>query len=70
MSYYQDSVVPGCASLICFNLGYLPSSEQPKHATVTKLDTTIAALHAALQAVQSGGLISVVAYTGHPGIVL
>lgn len=50
--------------LVTFNLGYLPGGD---HTVVTNVDTTIQALQASSNVLQSGGLISVVAYVGHPG---
>lgn len=50
--------------LVTFNLGYLPGGD---HNVVTNVDTTIQALQSSSNVLQSGGLISVVAYVGHPG---
>lgn len=50
--------------LVTFNLGYLPGGD---HSVTTNVDTTIQALQASSNVLQSGGLISVVAYVGHPG---
>ena len=47
-----------------FNLGYLPGGD---HHLITKPDTTIAALTAAVTLLQPGGRIGLVVYTGHPG---
>lgn len=52
------------AQLVCFNLGFLPGGERE---LITKPGTTIAAIQAALDIVQPSGLVSVLAYTGHPG---
>lgn len=62
----QDAIELHSASLICFNLGYLPCAED-KNQTVTKQETTVAAVAAALNVVNSRGLISIMAYTGQPG---
>ncbi len=56
-------VAPGVAAIM-FNLGYLPGGD---HSVTTRVDTTIAALEAALGLLAPGGCISVLAYTGHPG---
>ncbi len=64
--YLQDVVKPHSASLICFNLGYLPSAED-KSRTATQQHTTVAAVAAALNVVNSRGLISIMAYIGHAG---
>lgn len=52
------------AKLVCFNLGYLPAGDKQ---LVTEASTTAAAIEAALEVVRPGGLISIIAYTGHPG---
>jgi 16S rRNA C1402 N4-methylase RsmH len=54
----------GKVSAVMFNLGYLLGSEK---LIVTRRDTTLMALDAALKLLTSGGVITVVAYTGHPG---
>ena len=65
----QDFLDQRSASLICFNLGYLPCADG-KAETATKQDTTVAAVKAALQVVSSRGLVSILAYIGHPGDTL
>lgn len=50
--------------LVAFNLGYLPGGDK---TILTSPRTTVAALHAACRVLQSGGLISVMVYIGHPG---
>ena len=47
-----------------FNLGYLPSSDK---AHQTSIDPTLKALDSCLSILDSPGIISVIAYTGHPG---
>ncbi|MCZ8512605.1 methyltransferase domain-containing protein [Paenibacillus filicis] len=54
----------GSVAAVMFNLGYLPGQD---HATVTRPDTTIAALDAAARLLRKGGIITIVLYTGHPG---
>lgn len=49
---------------VVFNLGYLPGGQK---VTVTRPDTTQAALEQALELLLPGGVILVVVYTGHPG---
>ncbi|GFR43699.1 hypothetical protein Agub_g4809, partial [Astrephomene gubernaculifera] len=58
---------PGPASVrvVTFNLGYLPGSADK--GRVTRGDTTTAAIRGALQLLQPGGVVSVLAYVGHPG---
>ena len=52
------------AKLVCFNLGYLPAGDKQ---LITQASTTSAAIEAALEVVRPGGLVSIVAYTRHPG---
>ena len=63
-----DEVLPaqqrGEFAVALFNLGYLPG--QPTGPT-TEPATTLAALEAARAWLAPGGLLSVVAYRGHPG---
>lgn len=54
----------GKATAIMFNLGFLPGGDQ---SVITKPETTLAALHASLQALRPGGIITCVLYPGHPG---
>ena len=49
---------------ITFNLGYLPGGD---HALTTLPATTLAALEQALALLRPDGLLSVLAYRGHPG---
>lgn len=50
--------------LVAFNLGYLPGGDK---TIVTRSATTLLALQAASRMLDSGGLISLVVYVGHPG---
>jgi len=54
----------GSPQAVTFNLGYLPGSDK---SVVTRPGTTVAALTQALQLLAPGGLISLLAYRGHPG---
>jgi len=47
-----------------FNLGYLPGAD---HAISTRTSTTLSALDFTMQALSVGGMISILAYTGHSG---
>eukprot|EP00884_Botryococcus_braunii_P007729 jgi/Botrbrau1/16958/Bobra.49_2s0021.1 len=53
------------ATLVCFNLGYLPG--WGRKGLVTRADTTLAALQAVSRVLRPGGIISVLAYHTHPG---
>lgn len=50
--------------LVAFNLGYLPGGDK---TVITRSATTLLALQAASRMLDSGGLISLVVYVGHPG---
>lgn len=50
--------------VIMMNLGYLPRGNK---AITTLPDTTMSAIDASLDWLKPGGLLSVIAYTGHPG---
>lgn len=54
----------GQIAAIMFNLGYLPGADQ---RCITALDSTLAALDAALPWMAPEGVMTVVAYPGHPG---
>lgn len=49
---------------IMFNLGYLPGGDKNR---TTGISTTLAALEASLMLLATGGRITILAYTGHPG---
>jgi predicted methyltransferase len=49
---------------IIFNLGYLPGTD---HAITTNAATTLAALRDLLPLLTPGGILTIVAYPGHPG---
>lgn len=48
---------------VMFNLGYLPGGDKAK---TTFADTTTCALDASFNLLKNGGLLSVLAYVGHP----
>lgn len=54
----------GRVAAITFNLGYLPGGD---HGTTTLPATTLAALGQSLALLRPGGILSVLAYRGHPG---
>lgn len=49
---------------IMFNLGFLPRSD---HAITTQPHTTVAAITAAVELLEPGGVLTVLAYRGHAG---
>jgi predicted methyltransferase len=49
---------------VMFNLGYQPGADR---SVITRPETTVAALNAALQWTAPGGVITVVVYPGHEG---
>lgn len=58
------TVVHGRVEVIMFNLGYLPGGDK---SCITQTASTLAALNTALQLLSPTGLLSVIAYPGHPG---
>ena len=51
------------AKLVCFNLGYIPGGDK---AITTQTSSTLSAVNAAMRVVQRQGLVTIVAYPGHP----
>lgn len=49
---------------IMFNLGYLPGSDK---TVITRTDTTLAAVDAAIELLAPGGLLTIAIYPGHEG---
>lgn len=49
---------------VMFNLGYLPGGDKQ---VVTRAGTTTQAIRAALDLLSSTGIVTIVAYPGHPG---
>ena len=56
--------IRGSVTAVMFNLGYLPGGDTE---CVTRIDTTLAALDQAVACLRAGGILTVVAYPGHPG---
>jgi hypothetical protein len=54
----------GSVGAVMFNLGYLPGSDK---SCITEPGTTVQALKASLSMLRSGGVCTVVIYTGHEG---
>ncbi len=54
----------GRIKAVLFNLGYLPGGDR---AIMTRSESTLSGLEAALSLLCEGGILSVLAYPGHPG---
>ena len=54
----------GSVAAIMFNLGYLPGGDK---RITTKVESTLRAIDNALSLLQAGGILTVLAYRGHPG---
>ena len=64
MAIQLSPSLQGQVRVVMFNLGYLPGGDRQR---TTAAITTLAALQQALLFLAPGGLLSVMAYTGHPG---
>ena len=64
MSKCLPANAKGKIAVVMFNLGYLPGGQ--KDITTTP-ETTVDALHEALELIKAGGLVTLLLYTGHPG---
>ncbi len=64
MAAYIPSDVHGAIRVVMFNLGYLPGTE---HDIQTQATDTTQALEQAAKILAVGGIISILAYTGHAG---
>jgi tRNA1(Val) A37 N6-methylase TrmN6 len=64
----MDDKIPanlhGSISVIMFNLGYLPGSDK---SVITLTDSTLAALNVTSRILAVNGIITLLAYPGHPG---
>ncbi|MGQ7884967.1 class I SAM-dependent methyltransferase [Paenibacillus sp. WC2504] len=64
----METAVPedrhGKVAAVTFNLGYLPGADP---ATITKQESTLPALEAALRLLRKGGIVTIVLYSGHDG---
>jgi predicted methyltransferase len=54
----------GRIGVIMFNLGYLPGGNK---AVRTQTESTVRAVNASLELLRPGGVLTILAYTGHPG---
>jgi hypothetical protein len=65
---YMADFIPeqfhGHIKCIMFNLGYLPGSDK---SVITLPESTLSALDVALNLLSEGGIISILAYSGHSG---
>ncbi len=60
----MDKIVNTPVDAVIFNLGYLPGGD---HTIITRPESTLESMRAALKILRPGGRLVVVAYTGHPG---
>ena len=56
--------VQGRVATVMFNLGYLPGGNKQ---LVTRPESTVRAMQDARRVLRPGGLLSIIAYPGHPG---
>lgn len=61
---YLDEYLPNQISAAMFNLGYLPGGN---HQITTSGPETTTAIEHCIKRLRPGGLITIVAYPGHPG---
>ena len=54
----------GAIGAVMLNLGYLPGGDKQR---TTRIESTVAAIQAGLALLRPGGILTVLAYTGHPG---
>lgn len=64
-SKLQELVGSNLAKAICFNMGYLPKGDNK--AVTTTVEKSVAAVEAAFEVIQPGGIITMLCYTGHEG---
>ena len=60
----QQTELQGRVSAVMFNLGYLPHGDP---TITTQSRTTVSALNATLPLLRPGGVLTILAYPGHPG---
>jgi len=54
----------GNIAAVMFNLGYLPGGDKKR---ITRAATTLRGMEQAIQCLRPGGVLTVIAYPGHPG---
>lgn len=59
-----STVADNSVAAVMLNLGYLPGASKQM---VTRADSTVRAIRDSLRLLRPGGILTVVAYTGHPG---
>ena len=64
MQKYVDAEDHVQISVIMFNLGYLPGGEK---SLITRSTSTVIAIEQSLSMLRTGGLLTVLAYSGHAG---
>ncbi len=64
MAEHLPAEAKGRLAAVMFNLGFLPGGDK---AVITRAETTLAALHHALDWLAVGGQITLVVYPGHTG---
>ena len=64
MGEHLDEADRGRVGAVMFNLGYLPGGD---HAVTTEPETTLDALGTAVEVLRPGGIVTIVAYSGHEG---
>lgn len=60
----MESVLPQQVQAVMFNLGYLPGGDKQ---VITSAQSTITALQSSLKLLAAKGIVTIVAYIGHPG---
>ena len=65
---FPNMITPNSMSCIMYNLGYLPNPKKVLNkALITTAETTLNSLKQATKLIKPGGIISIMAYRGHPG---
>lgn len=64
MREHLPAEVHGKISAVMFNLGYLPGTDK---TLITRTETTMIAVQAALDLLRPGGLLTIAVYPGHEG---
>jgi predicted methyltransferase len=64
MSQFVPASLHRAIAAVTFNLGYLPGGEK---SLITRPETSLRAIQAAVELVRPGGMVTVLCYRGHPG---